>query len=186
MRFSHWILFATVIFAFVLPTELWGQGQGQGQGRGRGRGHAGQEASVRSERDNSDHDSNDDGTRGRTVVRIDDLDDLDDFDDDEVLVLRDTRGRRIIVDRRDIERRFSVTSEHRRGPAFCRSGAGHPVWGREWCLERGYGLGTQRIVLDRGRVYFPLGNDILVARAVVRDDRSWVERTIDRVLFWAD
>jgi hypothetical protein len=27
-------------------------------------------------------------------------------------------------------------------PSFCRSGAGHPVWGRQWCLEKGFGLGT--------------------------------------------
>lgn len=27
------------------------------------------------------------------------------------------------------------------GPAFCRSGAGHPVHGRLWCLEQGFGLG---------------------------------------------
>jgi hypothetical protein len=25
------------------------------------------------------------------------------------------------------------------GPAFCRSGAGHPVFGMEWCRERGWG-----------------------------------------------
>ncbi|MGH7445574.1 MAG: hypothetical protein ACREKM_11880, partial [Longimicrobiales bacterium] len=29
-------------------------------------------------------------------------------------------------------------------PAFCESGAGHPVWGREWCLDKGFGLGSQR------------------------------------------
>jgi hypothetical protein len=28
------------------------------------------------------------------------------------------------------------------GPSFCRSGAGHPVWGREWCLDKGFGLGS--------------------------------------------
>lgn len=28
------------------------------------------------------------------------------------------------------------------GPAFCRSGAGHPVHGRRWCLEKGFGLGA--------------------------------------------
>jgi hypothetical protein len=28
------------------------------------------------------------------------------------------------------------------GPSFCRSGAGHPVWGRQWCLQKGFGLGT--------------------------------------------
>jgi hypothetical protein len=27
------------------------------------------------------------------------------------------------------------------GPAFCRSGAGHPVYGRQWCYNKGYGLG---------------------------------------------
>lgn len=27
-------------------------------------------------------------------------------------------------------------------PAFCRSGEGHPVWGRQWCLDKGFGLGT--------------------------------------------
>lgn len=27
------------------------------------------------------------------------------------------------------------------GPPFCRSGAGHPQWGREWCIEKGWGLG---------------------------------------------
>ncbi|HLT48536.1 MAG TPA: hypothetical protein VK002_14985 [Rubricoccaceae bacterium] len=25
-----------------------------------------------------------------------------------------------------------------RGPAFCRSGEGHPVFGRRWCTDRGY------------------------------------------------
>lgn len=27
-------------------------------------------------------------------------------------------------------------------PSFCRSGAGHPVWGRQWCLDKGFGLGS--------------------------------------------
>ena len=26
-------------------------------------------------------------------------------------------------------------------PAFCRSGEGHPVWGRGWCVDKGFGLG---------------------------------------------
>src|SRR5688500_8111477 len=26
-------------------------------------------------------------------------------------------------------------------PSFCRSGEGHPVWGRQWCLDKGFGLG---------------------------------------------
>jgi hypothetical protein len=28
-----------------------------------------------------------------------------------------------------------------KAPSFCRSGAGHPVWGRQWCLDKGFGLG---------------------------------------------
>jgi hypothetical protein len=27
-------------------------------------------------------------------------------------------------------------------PAFCRSGAGHPNWGRQWCIDKGFGLGN--------------------------------------------
>lgn len=41
------------------------------------------------------------------------------------------------------------------GPAFCRSGAGHPVHGRRWCVRKGFGLGGvgwRR--LDLGEVIF--------------------------------
>jgi hypothetical protein len=31
-----------------------------------------------------------------------------------------------------------------RGPAFCRSGEGHPVKGRQWCRDKGFGLGSER------------------------------------------
>lgn len=27
-------------------------------------------------------------------------------------------------------------------PAFCRTGEGHPVFGRQWCLDKGFGLGS--------------------------------------------
>jgi hypothetical protein len=29
-------------------------------------------------------------------------------------------------------------------PSFCRSGAGHPVWGRQWCVDKGFGLGDDQ------------------------------------------
>lgn len=47
------------------------------------------------------------------------------------------------------------------GPAFCRSGEGHPVHGREWCRQKGWGLGNRGgydrvdwgdVVLRRGRI----------------------------------
>lgn len=49
-------------------------------------------------------------------------------------------------------------------PAFCRSGAGHPVWGRQWCIDKGFGLGRY------GDVYWgrtrSIG-DIIFARRIV-------------------
>ncbi|HEX6609310.1 MAG TPA: hypothetical protein VF051_00900, partial [Hyphomicrobiaceae bacterium] len=42
-------------------------------------------------------------------------------------------------------------------PAFCRSGAGHPVFGRQWCMDKGFGLGSE--------------NDLRWGRANVTDIR---------------
>ncbi|HEX6574325.1 MAG TPA: hypothetical protein VF042_05080 [Gemmatimonadaceae bacterium] len=45
---------------------------------------------------------------------------------------------------RDIGRwRVGLQDNNVRGgaPAFCRSGAGHPVWGRQWCVDKGFGIG---------------------------------------------
>jgi hypothetical protein len=49
-------------------------------------------------------------------------------------------------------------------PAFCRSGAGHPVWGRQWCIDKGFGLGRYQDV-DWGRTR-SIG-DIIFARRIV-------------------
>jgi hypothetical protein len=40
--------------------------------------------------------------------------------------------------------RVGVLDDEVRGgaPSFCRSGAGHPVFGREWCIDKGFGLGA--------------------------------------------
>lgn len=62
-----------------------------------------------------------------------------------IVVQPDRRGR----DRWEIP--VEIRRVDDRGPAFCRSGAGHPVYGRQWCLAKGYGLGRQRgIVWSRG------------------------------------
>ena len=45
---------------------------------------------------------------------------------------------------RDLGRwRVGVIDEGARegAPSFCRSGEGHPVWGRQWCLDKRFGLG---------------------------------------------
>jgi hypothetical protein len=50
-------------------------------------------------------------------------------------------------------------------PAFCRSGAGHPVWGRQWCLDKGFGLGS-----DDGRLWSRRDvDDIIFGRRTDRD-----------------
>lgn len=184
MRSWNWIPLAAAIFVMAAPIDLLGQGRGKRQGNERGQSN--QQVWSSSDDDSDDDSEDNDGNGGRIFDRIL-RDNRDDIRRGDVLVLRDGRGRSILIDRGDIERRFRLNNEHRRAPAFCRSGEGHPVWGPEWCLERGFGLGGRRIVLDRDRVYFPVGNDVVVARhVIVRDDRSWVERTVDRILFWAD
>lgn len=47
----------------------------------------------------------------------------------------------LIIGRRPVDRTLLGRG---RGPAFCRSGAGHPVFGRGWCLRKGFGLGGSR------------------------------------------
>jgi hypothetical protein len=56
--------------------------------------------------------------------------------------------------------------EHRAtsgAPSFCRSGAGHPVWGRQWCLQKGFGLGEFQDV-RWGRT--PTVGDIIFGRTL--------------------
>lgn len=62
-------------------------------------------------------------------------------------------------------RRLDARRPTRNAPAFCRSGAGHPVWGREWCLDKGFGLGSRRgTVWSRSRV-----DDVVFYRIIDRD-----------------
>ncbi len=60
-------------------------------------------------------------------------------------------------------------------PAFCRSGAGHPVWGRQWCLDKGFGIGSYDDYRwgrtdDLGDIAFSGGNlgTTLVSSALAR------------------
>lgn len=50
-------------------------------------------------------------------------------------------------------------------PAFCRSGAGHPVWGRQWCVDKGFGLGRSNDV-RWGRTTSTIG-DIIFGQRIV-------------------
>ena len=59
---------------------------------------------------------------------------------DQLLALDDDRARNLGV--WEVSPLYDPVTEG--APAFCRSGAGHPVWGRQWCLDKGFGLGTQQ------------------------------------------
>ncbi|HEX6135704.1 MAG TPA: hypothetical protein VFZ24_17150 [Longimicrobiales bacterium] len=97
-------------------------------------------------------------------------------DEDLLLELDDDEARRLGY--WDI-RRLDPDRVREGAPAFCRSGAGHPVWGREWCIDKGFGLGASddwrwgrhypddiffrtddRVSLDRGGLADVLGSII--------------------------
>lgn len=85
--------------------------------------------------------------------------------------IRTTRGRRVRIDgdrlRRNRGRRPGHTRD-RGAPAFCRTGDGHPVFGRRWCLEKGFGL--DRVSWTRG------GLGDIIFRRVPRRDGAILER----------
>jgi hypothetical protein len=98
-------------------------------------------------------DVREDGGRLRVLNRTGQL--LLDLDDDRA---RDLGAWRL--------RRLGDRQPAGNAPAFCRSGAGHPVWGREWCLDKGFGLGSRAGTLwSRGGI----------------DDVIWRRRTDDRL-----
>ncbi len=107
-------------------------------------------------------------------------------DDTGRLLYRD-RGREILLLERDVDERFRVRDSN--GPAFCRSGSGHPVHGRAWCLEKGFGLGQRDQFFFDGddTVYYHDGDEVVVVRDSRLDrDRSVWERVVDAVVFWRD
>lgn len=64
----------------------------------------------------------------------------------------DDRNTRYPTDRDDDRYDRDARGAKRGGPKFCQNGAGHPVHGRQWCREKGFGVGSDRGVYweDRG------------------------------------
>lgn len=145
--------------AVAIPTTAWAQGRGNAHGHGNK--HENRRVVV-IDRDDDDHDRDDDRVRvrERERIRIDRRDrDRDRF------VLRD-RGRTIVLDDDDF---FWYPVRNDRGPSFCRSGAGHPVFGIQWCLQKGYGIGRPGAV-------FLWGDDVFLrdqSRVIVVRDRRY-------------
>lgn len=80
----------------------------------------------------------DDETRPRRRPRTDRRNDPDDVDRRRGDRGRGShRGERAPKQRRGD--RQHERSERAKGPPFCRTGAGHPVFGMEWCYEHGFG-----------------------------------------------
>lgn len=162
------ILPLALALAVALPTVAWAQG------RGNARGHDKQKSKhenrrVVIDRDRDDRDDDDD--RDRIRVRERDWDrirverdrdrvrvqqrDRDwvriwgtdrDRNDRDRFILR-SGGRTIVLYDDDFVW-YPVRSD--RGPSFCRSGAGHPVFGLAWCLDKGFGIGQPGSVFLRG------------------------------------
>lgn len=197
MRPIRLAILGAALVALVLPADLAAQGQGKGKAKGKNKDKNETEQVDRQRSDRPGRD-NARSARGRADRRVE-------TDRDERVVLRDgdrvvvrDRGRVIVRDRdrdgdvvirgRDSDRRFRA-NDRAGAPAFCRSGAGHPVHGRRWCLDKGFGLGDRDDVFFEGddEVIFWDGDEVVVVRDSRLDrDRSIWERISDTVLFWRD
>ena len=186
----RWLLPVVLALSLGLPAATLAQGRGNAMGHDRG--NAGDRPRVvvvdRDDRrdDRDDPRRNDirrDDTRRDDDRRDDDRRPDDRRDARDVIVLRD-RSRTIVLDRDD----FAWYPVRSPGPAFCRSGAGHPVWGLQWCLARGYAIGRpgswflwgdDLFLLDQGRVI------------VLRDrgydaDRAFWGSVVSQIFAWVD
>jgi hypothetical protein len=65
------------------------------------------------------------------------------------------------------------------GPPFCRNGQGHPVHGRQWCRDKGWGLGDGRVVRRDDDVIW--GSDRYPDRYPDRDGRASGGGVLDRI-----
>lgn len=77
-------------------------------------------------------------------------------------------------------RRLGDHRPHSGSPSFCRSGEGHPVWGREWCIRQGFGLGGDDVLWSRARI-----DDVVFGRRTDRDrlDRVSLIDVLGAVVF---
>ena len=173
---TRFVLLLALGIAIVFPTGAWAQGRGNANGHGKNK-HENRRVVV-IDRDDRDDDDDDDRIRvrqrDRDRVRVRERDwdrirverrDRDRARDRDRFVLR-SGGRTIILHDDDFLW-YPVRSD--RGPSFCRSGAGHPVFGIQWCLQKGYGIGRPGTV-------FLWGDDVFLrdrTRVIVLRDRRY-------------
>lgn len=114
--------------------------------------------------------------------------------DDDVRVVigeRDTDRRRRRGDRRDRstwEHRRDRDPRHRQrdrrrgAPAFCRSGEGHPVHGRRWCIDKGFGLGSRSYQQRGSRWEQHRWDDVILSRRLLQRRDVLDARALNDVL----
>jgi hypothetical protein len=136
MKAMTWKVTMALVMALGVAAPLDAQGRGNGNGRDR----------VESTRVDEDRDKDRDDRDVRDVRdNRDDRDDRDQRDERSVWDVISGRGDRDDDrDDRDDDRFESRRSERGNGPSFCRSGAGHPVFGWDWCRERGWDRSNSR------------------------------------------
>ncbi|CAN5893282.1 hypothetical protein BH20GEM1_BH20GEM1_13850 [soil metagenome] len=169
---ARWILSLALALAIALPSSAWAQGRGNAN-KSKGNKHDQRQVIVLDDDDRRDRDREQDriifGDRDRDRDRI---------------ILRDG-SRTVILDGDDFVW-FPVRSD--RGPSFCRSGAGHPVFGLQWCLNKGYGIGRSGAVFIRGDdVFLRDRTRVIVLRDRAYDaDRAFWSAVAGQVLAWVD
>lgn len=178
---ARWILTLALGLAIALPSSVWAQGRGNAD-KSKKNKHEQRRVIVLDDDDRweDDDDRRDrDRDRDRVILR-----DRDRDRDRDRIVLRD--GRRTVVLDGDDFAWFPVRSD--RGPSFCRSGAGHPVFGLQWCVQKGYGIGRHGSVFIRGDdVYLRDQTRVIVLRDRAYDaDRAFWSAVVGQVLAWAD
>lgn len=169
---TRFVVLLAVGIAFAFPTGAWAQGRGNANGHGKNK-HENRRVVV-IDRDDRDDDDDRVRERDRDRIRVRERDwdrirverrDRDRDRDRDRFVLR-SGGRTIILHDDDFLW-YPVRSD--RGPSFCRSGAGHPVFGIQWCLQKGYGIGRPGAV-------FLWGDDVFLrdrTRVIVLRDRRY-------------
>lgn len=195
----RWILPLALALAIALPSSLSAQGRGNARGHDKNKDkHEQVRVIVRDDDDRNrndgirdDRDDRDDRIR---IVRGGDRRDWDyrnwfrrdrdDRNDRQRFFLRD-RGRTVILYDDDL---FWYPIRNGSGPSFCRSGAGHPVWGLEWCLDKGYGIGTSGTWFLRGDdLFLRDGNRVIVLRNRADEaDRTFWGAVVGQLLALVD
>lgn len=177
------ILPLALVLAIALPSSLWAQSRGNARGHDKNKDKHEQVRVI--DRDRDDRDDRNPNVRNRDdredrIVRDWFRRDRDDRNDRERFFLRD-RGRTIILYDDDL---FWYPIRNGSGPSFCRSGAGHPVWGLEWCLDKGYGIGRPGMWFLRGDdLFLRDGNRVLVLRNRADDaDRAFWGAVVNQLL----